>query len=216
MGCGMTLIKYMMFFVNFLIFLAGAAMLAVGIWVVVDADSFKNMVSSDPAIFSGIYIIIAIGAAVFLIGFLGCCGAIKESRCLLGTFFAIILVLFLIQLVGAILAIVYRSKSMDLIREQMDDYKTDADVKKGWDELHTEFKCCGIDGPGDWGKDIPKSCCAGMPQKCNVTLAYEHGCSNSISKMFWILSGISLGILLIELLAMVFSCCLYQKIGKAE
>lgn len=35
--------------------------------------------------FSGVYILIAVGALMMLVGFLGCYGAIQESQCLLGT-----------------------------------------------------------------------------------------------------------------------------------
>lgn len=34
---------------------------------------------------SGVYILIAVGALMMLVGFLGCYGAIQESQCLLGT-----------------------------------------------------------------------------------------------------------------------------------
>lgn len=32
----------------------------------------------------GVYILIAAGALMMIVGFLGCCGAIKESPCMLG------------------------------------------------------------------------------------------------------------------------------------
>ena len=33
----------------------------------------------------GVYILIAVGAVMMFVGFLGCYGAIQESQCLLGT-----------------------------------------------------------------------------------------------------------------------------------
>lgn len=33
----------------------------------------------------GVYILIAAGALIMVVGFLGCCGAIRESPCMLGT-----------------------------------------------------------------------------------------------------------------------------------
>ena len=59
-------------------------MLGTGIWVLVGSNSFRESVSSNPAIFHAVYIIIAVGVLLFLVGFLGCCGAIKENKCLLG------------------------------------------------------------------------------------------------------------------------------------
>ncbi len=37
------------------------------------------------SVFIGVYILIAVGAVMMLVGFLGCYGAIQESQCLLGT-----------------------------------------------------------------------------------------------------------------------------------
>lgn len=43
---------------------------------------------------AGVYILIAAGALMMVVGFLGCCGAIKESPCMLGLvsdFFCVLL-----------------------------------------------------------------------------------------------------------------------------
>lgn len=37
------------------------------------------------SVLAGVYILIAVGAVMMLVGFLGCYGAIQESQCLLGT-----------------------------------------------------------------------------------------------------------------------------------
>jgi len=42
----------------------------------------------------GTYIILAIGSLVTIMGFLGCCGAWKESPWMLGAFFAFLLLIF--------------------------------------------------------------------------------------------------------------------------
>lgn len=60
-------------------------MLGVGIWAAVNAQSFMNVVATNVIIFDAVYVIIAVGAALVVISFLGCCGAIKENKCLLGT-----------------------------------------------------------------------------------------------------------------------------------
>lgn len=70
--------------------LAGAAILGVGIWVKVDGGSIFGLLQkldNAPAELSQIlnvgYLLIAIGAILLVIGFLGCCGAVRESRCML-------------------------------------------------------------------------------------------------------------------------------------
>ncbi|XP_039266767.1 tetraspanin-18-like [Styela clava] len=206
---GMTCIKYLMFFFNLLIFLAGAALLGVGIWAAVSGETFKQVVSNDPLIFNSIYIIIAVGAALFLIGFLGCCGAVNENRCLLATFFALVLILFIIQIVGAVLAIVLRTQAEQAARETMRTNNTD------WDAFQQAFTCCGIDGPDDWSPNPPVSCCP-EDKACTPDKIFTTGCKETIAAMFWVVAGIALGILVIELLAMIFSCCMYRSIGESE
>jgi len=65
----------------------GCALLGVGIWVRVD-ENFKQYVESSENfsfLYSGAITLIVIGIVVMVIGFLGCCGAIRESQCMLGT-----------------------------------------------------------------------------------------------------------------------------------
>lgn len=58
-------------------------MLGLGVWVLVDPMGFKEIVAANPLLFAGVYVILAIGAMLFLLGFLGCCGALRENQCLL-------------------------------------------------------------------------------------------------------------------------------------
>lgn len=70
----------------FLLQLLGCAMLGVGIWLLVSDDFTKYSDADDSLsfIYTGAYILVAIGGLIMIIGFLGCCGAIRESQCMLG------------------------------------------------------------------------------------------------------------------------------------
>lgn len=50
--------------------------------------------------------LIIFGAVVFLISFFGCCGAIKESYCMTMTYASVLFVIFIAQVVIAVLVIV--------------------------------------------------------------------------------------------------------------
>lgn len=70
--------------------IAGVAILGVGIWVKVDSGSILNFlgkIENVPKEISQVlnvgYLLIAIGAILLIIGFLGCGGAIRESKCML-------------------------------------------------------------------------------------------------------------------------------------
>lgn len=67
--------------------LGGGTLLGVGIWVSVDGQSFVDIFgalsSSVLQVVNVGYFLIVIGSILLVIGFLGCCGAQKESKCLL-------------------------------------------------------------------------------------------------------------------------------------
>lgn len=70
--------------------LAGCTILGVGIWVKVDSGSIFHLfgqIENAPAELSQVlsvgYLLIALGSFLLIIGFLGSCGVIRESKCLL-------------------------------------------------------------------------------------------------------------------------------------
>ena len=64
---------------------AGLCILAVGIWLRVDPDIGDKLGGGQQLgnVHTGAYVLIALGAFISLVGFLGCCGAMKESQCML-------------------------------------------------------------------------------------------------------------------------------------
>ena len=63
--------------------LGGVGLLGVGVYVQLKIGDYVEL--SSVKYVTGPIIIIAVGAVIAVIAFFGCCGAIKESRCLLGT-----------------------------------------------------------------------------------------------------------------------------------
>ena len=134
-----------------------------------------NIVSNLSFYSSATYIMIVIAALVILIAFFGCCGAMKESKCLLGTYFTIILALFIVMLIGAILG--YSGNFKDMIKtpfekkyndQPAEDDQSAKTYKSVWNDVQAEvrrnrdggkgldkclnfqLKCCGIDSFKDW------------------------------------------------------------------
>lgn len=205
--------KYSMFFVNLLVFLGGACLLAVGIWVAVGAESFKDVITNDPVVFNAVYVIIAVGCILIIVGFLGCCGAAKENRCMLATFFALILILFIIEIVGGVLAFVFYPRAKEAALSSMNRYnggtEEDQIITAGWQLLQETFECCGLNGFQDWlaaGVFVPPKPCV------RIQIPPVPGCVEALTNYFWVLGGIACGILVIEILAMIFACCLYQNV----
>ncbi|NXY51643.1 TSN1 protein, partial [Ceuthmochares aereus] len=118
MGC-FTFIKVMMILFNLAIFLGGGTLLGVGIWVTVDGKSFLDIFgalsSSVLQVVNVGYFLIVIGAILVVIGFLGCCGAQKESKCLLMMFFSVVLIIFIAEIAAAVVALVYTGLAETLL-----------------------------------------------------------------------------------------------------
>uniref|UniRef100_A0A3B3DP49 CD81 molecule b n=1 Tax=Oryzias melastigma TaxID=30732 RepID=A0A3B3DP49_ORYME len=101
-------IKYMLFFFNFIFWLAGGAILGMALWLRHDNQTSKLLIlqfENQPApstFYISVYILIAVGAVMMLVGFLGCYGAIQESQCLLGTFFFFLVILFACEVAAAL------------------------------------------------------------------------------------------------------------------
>ena len=69
--------------------LSGVAILGVGIWLRVDESvleliDFVEIDESDPLLKYAALVLIAVGSLVFVVGFVGCLGALKANRFLLG------------------------------------------------------------------------------------------------------------------------------------
>ncbi|XP_077420064.1 tetraspanin-18B-like isoform X2 [Vanacampus margaritifer] len=158
-------------------------MLGVGVWVLVDPMGFREIVAANPLLFTGVYVMLAIGAMLFLLGFLGCCGAIRENKFLLLFFFMFILFIFLAELAAAILAFFFREH---LTREYFtrelkhhyQGYNTTDVFTSTWNAIMTTFDCCGVSGPEDFdvslfrlfnpNKMSPDACCQGSSNQGRV------------------------------------------------
>lgn len=63
--------------------LGGACLLGMGTWVMVDPTGFRDIVAANPLLITGACVLLAMGGLLFLLGLLGCCGAVRENKCLL-------------------------------------------------------------------------------------------------------------------------------------
>ncbi|NWS56973.1 TSN18 protein, partial [Spizaetus tyrannus] len=79
----LSCMKYLMFIFNVLVFAGGTCLAGVGVWVAVDPAGFQDIVAAKPVLSVGAYLLLAVGIALSLLGFLGCCGALRRSRPLL-------------------------------------------------------------------------------------------------------------------------------------
>uniref|UniRef100_A0A8C7RXS1 Tetraspanin 34b n=1 Tax=Oncorhynchus mykiss TaxID=8022 RepID=A0A8C7RXS1_ONCMY len=222
--------------------LAGAAILGVGIWVKVDSGSILGLlkgIKDVPAEMNQIlnvgYLLIAVGAVLLIIGFLGCCGAMKESRCMLLLFFVIVLVVFIAEVAGAVVILVFKPLAGELIEKLgtkvvqniKKDYGENVDVTALWNATMDTLKCCGFYNYTDFTGSpfeirthlYPQQCCHGAVfSSCNDTSATITGCFPKFKQLIDEntigIVAVALGIAALEILAMVVSMTLYCIIGS--
>ncbi|XP_043229361.1 tetraspanin-18-like [Amphibalanus amphitrite] len=229
-GCSNCL-KYTFGFVNLVILICGGVLLGVGITALV-GDSAQLNELLDTNLYTGVAIVITVaGGLIVLISFLGCCGAFQESKCLLGTFFCLVLILFIVVGAGAIAGFVMGSDSIleqikTGLQKSMNDYNEKDSVQQSWNFLQENFECCGVDGPSDWalvlGPDnVPRSCChkdrEGNPGACSAdSNSYDDGCVEKLedfvkgnSKLF---GAIAIAVAVFLLLSMIVACVIMKSI----
>ncbi|NWZ99843.1 TSN1 protein, partial [Nesospiza acunhae] len=184
MGC-FTFIKVMMILFNLAIFLSGGTLLGVGIWVKVDGESFLKIFgtlsSSILQVVNVAYLLIVIGAILLVIGFLGCYGAQKESKCLLMMFFSVVLIIFIAEVAAAVVALVFTGLAETLLTGLVtpllkEKYGVDEAFTQIWNVTMTEVHCCGLNNYTDFNNSYfydthhgyPRQCCD-MQEPCNST-----------------------------------------------
>ena len=162
-GCDRFL-KYLFFIFTFVFWLLGISAIGIGIWAAVDKNFTEIIDLHIPgldahALSKAAVLLIIVGVGVMIVGFFGCCGAMKENQCLLVLFSACLFLTFVLMIAGAVMAYGYQSTLEDLLvkglAELKKEYPTDSTAKKSLDDIQQEFKCCEFLAKND---TIPDSC----------------------------------------------------------
>ncbi|GAB6019676.1 hypothetical protein CHUAL_001232 [Chamberlinius hualienensis] len=236
MNCGATFTKYLLFVFNFVFFLSGIAVLAVGSFMIANEDDYVGLIGTN--LFTVCVLMIVVGVLVTIIGFFGCCGAIRESKCMLYTYAGLLCLIFVMEFAGGIAAFVYKDDITDQtttnLNSTMYDYQDVKDIHRQWDDMQRDLHCCGTYNYTDWlsilspnENQVPSSCCTGdNPKICdptspdaivlNVNNINTKGCMNmvidEIQNDAVIIGGVAIGIAFIQILGIIFAFCLASAI----
>uniref|UniRef100_A0A8C0TDI5 Tetraspanin n=1 Tax=Canis lupus familiaris TaxID=9615 RepID=A0A8C0TDI5_CANLF len=226
--------KYFLFLFNLLFFILGAVILGFGVWILADRSSFISVLqTSSNSLKVGACVFIGVGAVTMFMGFLGCIGAIKEVRCLLG---------LLKQEMGSIV--------MKLIQDYKDGQEDR--LQEAWDYVQAQVRCCGWASFYNWTDNAelmnrtnvtyPCSCedkreadsflvRKGFCEAFNSTRTesgnnpeywpvYREGCMKKVQAWLQenvgIILGVCVGVAVIELLGMLLSICLCRHVHSED
>ncbi|XP_076011849.1 CD81 antigen-like [Genypterus blacodes] len=221
-------IKYLLFFFNFIFWLAGGVILGVALWLRHDPQTSNLLelkfdgAQAPSTFYISVHILIAVGAVMMVVGFLGCYGAIQESQCLLGTFFACLVILFACEVAAGIWGFMHKdtvSKEMinfyDSVYDNamskiiMDREKRDA-ATAVLKVFHETLNCC---GKGQFSAVLTK-----MTDEVSITNLCPSGtmtsCHSRIEDLFsdkiYLIGIAALVVAVIMIFEMIFSmvlCC---------
>ncbi|KAK3088061.1 hypothetical protein FSP39_014140 [Pinctada imbricata] len=147
--------------------LFGCACVAIGVWALLDESKLLVFTEiGNPGEYDVIslvttaaYIFIASGAFAVIVGFFGCCGAVKENNCLLITYSALVLLTLVMQVAVVVISILFHGKVtaelkaflQDRINEEYDgNIKSAHRFSKAMDLAQVQFMCCGVNNYGDF------------------------------------------------------------------
>lgn len=174
----MKCIKYIMFVFNFVFWLSGIGLIAVGAVGETLYGDFKNI--TEIGFTAATAIIISIGCLIALVGFVGCCGAIRESYSTLKVFAYLVSFIMIAEVsLGAwmyfghfdVTYFVKRFEDQILVK-----YNRKESFRNAIDRIQEKSECCGADSYKDWFKSewnkqqqntshgrfinsVPRSCC---------------------------------------------------------
>ncbi|XP_051560734.1 tetraspanin-1-like [Myxocyprinus asiaticus] len=220
-----------------LVALIGGGTAGMGIWSKISSESTEVLMKTvDESYALMIHtaltssnLLIAGGCFLFIMGLVGCCGTLKKQSWMLLVFFFAVLIIFILQIIGAVFTLLPNSlKEKSLISLETKvvetiekNYKPNTTFISMWDEAMNKLKCCGYKGYDDFTNSsfvkekssYPMQCCdSKIPCKKDEAMRKGvKGCSKVLleenipgSAHLSFLMGI------VEIVAMVISLKVYR------
>lgn len=238
--CSVHFLKYVLFIFNFVFLVAGLSVLGAGIWTAVAKHHYINLLATSTYV-ATTYILILAGVIVIFVTILGCMGIWQENRCIILIYTFMLLLVFLLEAVAGVIAYIYEEQvhtelSLSLNETFSKNYNYDESLTAAIDDMQRKFKCCGAGNYTEWRNSkwlkqlpkhknkVPDSCCRTEITTCgqrdHPSNIYYDGCikrlSDSIREHLNILGAIGLGICLVQIFGLFFSCCLYVRLRNYE
>ncbi|KAL6066313.1 hypothetical protein STEG23_033451 [Scotinomys teguina] len=226
---GMKCVKFLLYVLLMAFCACAVGLIAIGVAVQVVLNQTITHETKPGSLLP--VVINAVGTFLFLLAFVGRCGTCKENYCLMITFAIFLSLIMLVEVAVAIAGYVFRDKVESefnkSFQQQMQNFLKDNKTALVLDGLQKEFGCCGTNNYTDWenitgmAKDrVPDSCCINITVGCGTDfkkpMIHTQGCVESIGtwlrKKILLVAAAALDIAFVEVLGVIFSCCLVKSI----
>ena len=243
MGFCDSILSFLLFFNNLIFAIIGIAITGLGVYNAVGLEAYYKFLGTSDEINildSAGFIMIAVGVLLTVVYLIGCCGACTKNPCMLYTFSILLSLIILAEIGFGIALFMFGDKASGIIKtvmkesqEKFNSNTNDTIVVIGWNEIQTNFKCCGVDEYEDWKNHttsadafVPVSCCnktSGCPtmRKDKPFLmkpdgdVFTVGCLMTLQKFVTenvkILGGAAVGLAFFHALSIVVACCFAKK-----
>jgi len=165
---------------NVIFWVIGGTLLGLSIWVLVDPESFPYldvMGSNSIYVEIALYVVIAAGGVIFLVGILGCLGACTGSKLILVLYGVFVIIAVLAEIAAITLVAIFYA-NMDEVGDAMqkdvqDNYVSEtssSSISVSWNSMQIQWQCCGSYDYKDYvgskfaqnaapGVSVPWTCC---------------------------------------------------------
>ncbi|XP_008319105.1 tetraspanin-2a [Cynoglossus semilaevis] len=204
---GMKCVKYLLFVFNFIFWLSGLLVLAVGLWLRFDPETVELLAGDEApdTFFIAVYILLGAGGLMMVVGFFGCFGAVRESQCLLMSFFACLIIIFGAEITAGVFGFINKDQIVEEVQKFYTSSISETNTANGTaiaTIYHKTLNCC-----GGSSSDVPNDLCAEFPSDTPDCLS---AITDFFNEKLHIIGYIGIAIAGVMILGMIFSmvlCC---------
>ncbi|CAH8291179.1 unnamed protein product [Schistosoma intercalatum] len=220
LSCGYKCLQILLVIFNILVFACGIALIVIGSLSQVAINNYSSGI--DSSIKGLVIFVIVLGCFLFLLGFLGFCGACTKNTCCLILYAILLSIMVAAEIAAGITAAVLRdevkSQFLSLVKSSVNEYSKNPDFKDFLDKIQQEFQCCGSESSGDYtssGQTVPDSC-----KDTKTKAIYSDGCSYKVISFFekYIVAVLVAAFVfaILQLLCIVFAICVIRAIKSGD
>ncbi|XP_033645508.1 tetraspanin-4-like [Asterias rubens] len=240
--CAITCVKCFLILFDIVFFCTGVLLLGVGIHVLVGVvnGTYASLIGGVSYIYIA-YALLIIAFIIILVALVGCCAGVSENKCLLVTFYFLVVFCICLEVSIVIIAFVGLWYEDDYVKayilqgskKEMANYghPEREGFTAAWDRIQIDEQCCGVEAPSDWyeygrfdSADTPDSCCRVVSKGCGMALdeIWKESCGDAmvgtVNSGLYLIGVICIACILLQLLLIIFILAMYYilKFGHGK